>query len=388
MPVGAFLSGGIDSSTVVALYQKSSTIPVRTFTIGFEERAFNEAEHARAVARHLGTEHHERVVTPSEAQEVIPRLPEIYDEPFADSSQIPTFLVSRFAREQVTVALSGDGGDELFGGYVRHLTGSRLWERLRRVPRGGRRLVARGVTAVPPRAWDRAVDAADALLPLRLRERLPGDRIHKAAGVLHAANPEELYRLLVTDWAETGGLVLGVEEPANGAREVIGRTGGLDPTERMMYLDTVTYLPDDILVKVDRASMGVSLEVRAPFLDHRVVEFSWRLPLGMRIRDGQGKWALRQVLYRHVPRDLVERPKQGFGVPIGAWLRGPLRPWAEELLAEVRLREDGLLNPAPVRRKWAEHLTGKRDWQAQLWDVLMLQAWLDAQRDDVSLAAD
>lgn len=389
VPLGALLSGGIDSSTIVALMQAQSERPIKTFTIGFEEKGYNEAEHAKAVARHLGTEHAELYVTPAEAMAVVPRLPTIYDEPFADASQIPTFLVSQLARQHVTVGLSGDGGDELFGGYVRHLAGTHLWDRVRRIPRPGRRLVARGVTAVPPAAWDRAIDTADAVLPLRLRERFPGDRLHKAAGVLDAADPEAMYQLLVTDWAEPGGVVLGTGAGANGLDHHQRQAVGLDPTERMMYLDTVTYLPDDILVKVDRASMAVSLEVRAPFLDHRVVEFAWRLPLGMRIRDGQGKWALCQVLYRHVPRDLVERPKQGFGVPLAAWLRGPLRPWAEDLLAEARLHKDGILDPSPVRRKWAEHLAGKRDWQAHLWDVLMLQAWLDAQpAADVLLATD
>ncbi len=378
VPLGALLSGGIDSSTVVALMQAQSARPIETFTIGFEERGYNEAEHAKAVARHLGTNHRELYVTPAEAMAVIPRLPHIYDEPFADASQIPTYLVSELARRHVTVGLSGDGGDESFGGYTRHLTGGRLWDRMRRVPRPARALAATGVTAAPPAAWDRAIDAADSILPLRLRDRVSGDRVHKAAGVLHAADPDEMYRLLVTDWADPGRVVLGID----GARLDAGgafRTAGLGPTERMMLLDTLTYLPDDVLVKVDRASMAVSLEVRAPLLDHRVVEFAWRLPMAMKIRGGQGKWALRQVLYRHVPRELVERPKMGFGVPVGAWLRGPLRPWAEDLLSERRLRADGLLDPAPVRRKWAEHLSGKRDWQAQIWDVLMLQAWLEAQ---------
>lgn len=379
VPLGALLSGGIDSSTVVALMQAQSARPIETFTIGFEERGYNEAEHAKAVARHLGTNHRELYVTPAEAMAVIPRLPTLYDEPFADASQIPTFLVSELARRHVTVGLSGDGGDESFGGYTRHLTGSRLWDRMRRAPRAARALAARGITAAPPAAWDRAIDAADAVLPLRLRDRVSGDRVHKAAGVLHAADPDEMYRLLVTDWADPGSVVLG---PDGAGLDAAGNhlAASLGPTERMMLLDTVTYLPDDVLVKVDRASMGVSLEVRAPLLDHRIVEFAWRLPMAMKIRGGQGKWALRQVLYRHVPRDLVERPKMGFGVPVGAWLRGPLRPWADDLLSERRLSEDGLLDPAPIRRKWAEHLSGKRDWQAQIWDVLMLQAWLREQR--------
>ncbi|MCC6313922.1 MAG: asparagine synthase (glutamine-hydrolyzing) [Thermomicrobiales bacterium] len=379
VPLGALLSGGVDSSMVVALLQAQSERPVETFTIGFEERGYNEAEHAKMVAEHLGTLHRELYVTPSEAMTVIPRLPTLYDEPFADASQIPTFLVAQMARRHVTVGLSGDGGDELFAGYVRHQTGSRLWRKVGRAPRGVRRLAANCVTAIPPDGWDRVLDVAGPALPASLRGRVSGDWLHKGARVLHVSTPEDMYRLLVTDWADTDRVVLGAQDAASRPLAERHRTEGFGPIERMMYLDTVMYMPDDVLVKVDRASMGVGLEVRTPFLDHRVFEFAWRLPMRMKIRDGHGKWVLRQVLYRYVPRDLVERPKMGFGVPVGAWLRGPLRPWAEELLDPQRLRADGLLNPAAVQAKWDEHQSGRRDWHAHLWDVLMLQAWLREQ---------
>lgn len=377
VPLGALLSGGIDSSTVVALMQAQSWRPVRTFTIGFQEPGYNEADHAKAVARHLGTEHTELYVTPAEAREVIPRLPTLYDEPFADASQIPTFLVSQLARQSVTVALSGDGGDELFGGYVRHLTGQRLWDRLRPIPRGVRRAAARGVSLVPAPLWDAAVELARPVVPIEVRRRLRAERVHKLARLVEAESLESLYRHLVSDWHRPATIVEHAAEPPTALTELGRWPSGLDPTERLMFLDTVSYLPDDILVKVDRASMGVSLEARAPFLDHRVVEFAWRLPPSMKIRDGQGKWPLRAVLDRYVPRNLIERPKMGFGVPIGPWLRGPLGEWAESLLAEDRLQREGFFNPAPIRRRWAEHRAGKRDWDAQLWNVLMFQAWLE-----------
>jgi len=380
VPLGALLSGGIDSSTVVALMQAESKRPVQTFTIGFNERGYNEAEHAKQVAKHLGTDHTELYVTGAEALATIPRLPTLYDEPFADASQIPTFLVAELARRSVTVALSGDGGDELFAGYPRHFTGMRLWNRLHHVPSRLRHAAAHGLTVVPPTGWDRAIDIAELVGRGRLRQHLPGDRIHKLGRILEAETPEDLYRLIVSDWSEPSAVVLGGWEPETALTDLRRAARGLGPVERMMYLDTVTYLPDDIMVKVDRASMGISLETRAPFLDHQIVEFAWRVPLALKLRDGQGKWLLRQVLYRCVPREFVERPKMGFAVPVATWLRGPLLAWADDLLDEDRLRREGMFEPAPIRRKWLEHRSGKRNWSAQLWDVLMFQAWLAAER--------
>ncbi|MBS0292101.1 MAG: asparagine synthase (glutamine-hydrolyzing) [Proteobacteria bacterium] len=376
VPLGAFLSGGIDSSTVVALMQAQSKRPVKTFTIGFHEEGYNEAVHAKAVAQHLGTDHTELYVTPQQALEVIPRLPGLYSEPFADSSQIPTFLVSQLARQHVTVSLSGDAGDELFAGYNRYVLAQNLWAKLNRLPRFARRAGAAGLRCASPAAWNSLLGPVQPLLPRSLRHANVGDKLHKGAGVLASRSIDELYLGLVTHW-EPAGLVLGAQEPLTHLRGNPLPLAGLDGVQRMMALDAITYLPDDILAKTDRAAMGVSLEGRVPFLDHRVVEFAWALPQHMKLQGGVGKWALRQVLYRHVPKELIERPKMGFGVPIDSWLRGPLREWAEDLLGESRLRREGFFNPAPIRQKWAEHLSGKRNWQYHLWDVLMFQAWLE-----------
>ena len=378
VPLGALLSGGIDSSTVVALMQAQSKRPVKTFSIGFHEAAYNEAEQAKAVARHLGTEHTELYVTAEEARAVIPRLPEIYDEPFADSSQIPTFLVSQMTRRHVSVALSGDAGDELFGGYNRHFWGQSLWSKFGWMPKPMRAALAYGLTGVAPQSWDRILSLLGPALPSRLRAQLPGDKLHKLAAVLASASAEEMYRGLVSHW-EPGSVVLGASEPPTLLTDRAQWAQLPDFAQSMMFLDLASYLPDDILAKVDRASMAVSLEARVPFLDHRVAEFAWHLPLVMKIRNGQGKWILRQVLYNYVPRALMERPKMGFAVPLDAWLRGPLRDWAESLLDESRLRQEGYFDPVPIRRKWAEHLCGQRNWQSHLWDVLMFQAWLDFQ---------
>jgi len=378
VPLGAFLSGGIDSSTIVALMQAQSDRPVKTFTIGFHEEGYNEAVHAKAVAQHLGTEHTELYVTPQQALDVIPKLPSLYCEPFSDSSQIPTFLVSQLARRQVTVALSGDAGDELFGGYNRYVLANSLWGQLSRVPVALRRLAASGITALSPAVWNQLTRPVQPLLPHALRQANMGDKLHKGAAVMAARTVDELYLGLVTHW-EPQDLVLGAQEPSTVLRGASLPLQGLGDIERMMALDTISYLPGDILTKVDRAAMGVSLETRVPFLDHRVVEFAWGLPMQHKARGGVGKWLLRQVLYRHVPQALIERPKMGFGVPIDNWLRGPLRDWAEALLDESRLRQEGFFNPAPIRQKWAEHLSGQRNWQHHLWDVLMFQAWLEAQ---------
>lgn len=376
VPLGAFLSGGVDSSTVVALMQAQSARPVRTFSIGFEEESFDESKHAAAVARHLGTDHTEMTVTYGDALAAIPEMPRIYDEPFADSSQIPTYLLSKLTRKHVTVSLSGDGGDEVFGGYNRYLWGRQLARVVDHAPLALRRLGCAALRAVPIAAWDGLAAGFAPLLPNRLKVAHPGDKLHKLAGVAGAADARNAYLGLTSLWDEPDRLT-GRPEPASAVLDAFGALPGAGMVPGMMAADAVTYLPDDILVKVDRASMAVSLESRIPFLDHRVFEFAWRLPADMKLRGGQGKHLLRQVLYRHVPPALIERPKMGFGVPIGVWLRGPLRDWAETLLDGDRMRRQGLLDPEPIRRRWAEHLEGRRNWQHQLWAVLMLQAWLE-----------
>jgi asparagine synthase (glutamine-hydrolysing) len=372
VPLGAFLSGGIDSSTVVALMQSQSHRPIRTFSIGFREEGYNEAQHAKAVAKHLGTDHTELYVTPEQALTVIPKLPSLYSEPFADSSQIPTFLVSQLARRHVTVSLSGDAGDELFCGYTRYQVTAGMWDKVSHLPCSLRRLTAGVITAVPPRAWDK-------LGSMFSMSRL-GDKVHKAAALLGSRSVGDLYQGMVSHWADPTSVVLDASEPPTVLRGAAPDLSGLCDVERMMALDLLSYLPDDILVKVDRAAMGVSLETRIPMLDHRVVEFAWSLPMAYKLRDGLAKWPLRQVLYRYVPPELVERPKTGFGVPIDHWLRGPLREWAETLLAEPRLRNEGFFDPAPIRQKWVEHLSGRRNWHHHLWGVLMFEAWLEASR--------
>jgi asparagine synthase (glutamine-hydrolysing) len=375
VPLGAFLSGGIDSSTVVALMQAQSSRPVKTFTIGFNEEGYDEAVHAKAVARHLGTEHTELYVSPRQAMEVIPRLPALYCEPFADSSQIPTFLVSQLARQQVTVSLSGDAGDELFGGYGRYQMTEKVWRKLARVPAPLRALAAKGITAVSPAAWDRC----GRIIPGARRYGALGDKLHKGAGLLASTTVDALYLGMISHQRNPSDWVIGGREPPTHLTGLRPDLTGLGAVERMMALDAISYLPDDILVKVDRAGMGVALESRVPLLDHRLVEFAWSLPLNYKLRDGQTKWPLRQVLDRYVPRELIDRPKMGFGVPLQDWLRGPLRDWAESLLDESRLQQEGFFHPAPIRQKWTEHLSGQRNWQYHLWNVLMFQAWLSEQ---------
>lgn len=375
VPLGAFLSGGIDSSTVVALMQAQSTRPVKTFSIGFNEREYDEARHAKAVAAHLGTDHTELYVTPADALAVIPRLPEIYDEPFGDSSGIPTHLVARLARRHVTVALSGDGGDELFGGYNRYFWVRSIWSKLGLIPVPIRRVIGWGLTCVSPERWDQCGRLLRPFLSVELRMLAPGDKLHKLAGVFDADDQADVYRRLVSQHRDPGSLVIGASEPPIWADAQAAQLERADFSERMMFQDLVGYLTDDILVKVDRAAMAVSLETRVPMLDHRLVEFSWRLPLTMKIYDGKGKRLLRAVLDRYVPSTLISRPKMGFGVPLDTWLRGPLRDWAEDLMDERRIRHEGYFHPGPVRQKWTEHLSGRRSWQYWLWNVLMFQAW-------------
>jgi asparagine synthase (glutamine-hydrolysing) len=380
VPLGAFLSGGVDSSAVVALMQSQSSRPIQTFCLGCSFDDYNEAEEARAVARHLGTTHTEVKVMAEDAMAVIPQLAKIYDEPFADSSQIPTLLVSRLARQQVAVSLSGDGGDELFGGYNRYVWGANLWSKLAPIPFCLRSLGSLTLNALSPRSWQRVLKLLEPALPSHLKQKHSGDKLQKLAEALSASSPEHLYLKLVSHWDNPTALVLGSSEPLTAVTDPRFGLDSAEMAERMMFLDTITYLPDDILVKLDRASMALSLEARTPLLDHTLLEFAWSLPHDLKIRDKQGKWILRQVLYKYVPQSLLERPKSGFAVPLDVWLRGPLRDWAEALLDESRLRTEGFLDPSPIRRKWNEHLTGRSNWQFLLWDVLMFQAWLEDSR--------
>jgi asparagine synthase (glutamine-hydrolysing) len=379
VPLGAFLSGGIDSSTIVALMQAQSSKPVRTFTIGFHEKNFNEAGFAKEVAQHLGTDHTELYISPRETLDVIPKLPAMYDEPFSDYSQIPTFLVCQMARQHVTVALSGDAGDELFSGYERYFVGRSLWNKISALPGWGRKATAGGLTLLSARTLNTLIEPFKKLLPAKYHHVSVGDKLHKLAEVLRVSEPVDMYQNLVSHWKHPEQVVINGREPITALTDNSNWPRVPDFTHRMMHLDMETYLPGDILTKVDRASMGVSLEGRIPLLDPRVIEFAWRIPLSMKVKGGQGKWLLRQVLYKHVPQKLIDRPKMGFSVPIGEWLRGELRDWAEALLDESRLKREGYFHPAPIREKWHEHLEGSRNWQYYLWDVLMFQAWLEAQ---------
>lgn len=374
VPLGAFLSGGIDSSAVVALMQRQSARPVHTFSIGFHEARYDEAQHARAVARHLGTHHTDLYVSDQELMDVVPQLPRIYDEPFADSSQIPTYLVARLARQHVTVALTGDGGDELLGGYDRYRHAVALRRKLRALPVPMRRLGAQALCGMPAGAMTGVLER---LVPTPQGKEPIGQRLHRLAS--YAAQPglEELHRMMVSVWRFPEAAVPGAAPPPSLLAGEMPPRGALPDIERMMQLDMLTYLPNDILAKVDRAAMAVALETRAPLLDHRVAEFAWALPEDQKVRGSQSKWALRQVLYRHVPKELIERPKMGFEVPIGLWLRGGLRDWAGDLLDPTRIAREGNFEPRLIGRMWREHLSGRFNWGAQLWSVLMVQAWLE-----------
>lgn len=377
VPLGAFLSGGIDSSTIVALMQRQASRPVSTFTIGFDDERYNEANFAKAIARHLGTDHTELYVTVREAADVIPHLPEIYDEPFADASQIPTYIVSRLTRQHVTVSLSGDGGDELFGGYPRYDFGEKLWGRLSRFPTPIRQCASRPLTMLSAKNWDAMLSRT---LPRKYRSIVTGHRLHRLAGILSAKSFNQMYTSLISHWQQPSDALVDCSAITSCMAKETATVPDLSVLNQMRYSDLSRYLPDDLLVKVDRASMANSLESRAPFLDHRVVEFALGLPSRFLLRDGHGKWILRQLLYRFIPKELINRPKMGFGIPLAEWLRGPMRDWAENLLNEAKLQSEGFFETGTIRRIWREHLAGTHDRSYLLWDVLMFQAWYEYRR--------
>jgi asparagine synthase (glutamine-hydrolysing) len=370
VPLGAFLSGGIDSSLIVSLMQSQTSMPIETFTIGFSEADYNEAIYANKIAKHLGTKHTELYVSSNDALSVVDKLPQIYDEPFSDSSQIPTYLISEMAKKNVTVSLSGDAGDELFGGYNRYLWIRQIWSRMKFIPISLRKFISYGMTSVSPSVWNM-------ILKQILDTPQPGDKMHKLSSILTSVSADDCYLNLISHWNILDNIVIGANDISTSVTDIHDRIDFDSIEDKMMYLDSISYLPDDILTKIDRASMCVSLETRVPFLNHQVVEFANALPLSMKIKNGESKWILRQLLYKYIPKDLIERPKMGFGIPIDIWLRGPLRDWAESLLNKSRIENEGYLNYEPIKRKWDEHLSGKRNWQYHLWDVLMFQAWLE-----------
>jgi len=378
VPLGAFLSGGIDSSIVVAMMQQCSEIPVNTFSIGFKEEQYCEAKYAKEIAKYLGTRHTELVVQAKQALDVIPELPHIYDEPFSDVSQIPTYLLSRMTREHVTVALSGDGGDEMFAGYNRYVMGNNIWKTIGWAPEGARKIFASSCVR-------NTVNSKIGRNLLHVGSRFPGfnqinyatDRLDKLSEIISAPSKEDMYRRLVSHWKSPEEIVVGGEEPVTALTDVDSKISDLGLMESMMYFDAITYLPDDILTKVDRASMAASLEVRCPLLDREVIELSWKIPMSMKTKGSNGKYILKKLLAQYLPERLFDRPKMGFGVPIDSWLRGSLRDWAEDLLSAEKIKREGVFRSAPIRALWKEHLSGKRNWQYYIWDILMFQAWLD-----------
>lgn len=375
VPLGAFLSGGVDSSLILAIMQEQSSYPIESFTIGFDNKEFNEAPFGKEVAKYLGTNHNELYVSSKTAREVIPNLPKIYDEPFSDSSQIPTFLVSEMAQKQVKVCLSGDGGDEVFGGYNRYTWGNSFLSKQVNIPKPFRTFATKLITSIPPSIWNKLLAPAFQLTPQKFRYSNIGEKLHKIAKIFNCSSFEEVYRVLISHWNFPENIVIGGHEPQTILTSKGEIPNNLSNEEQMMFYDMMMYLPGDILVKIDRAAMSVSLETRAPFLDHRVIHLASQLPLDMKIRNGTNKWCLRQLLYKRVPKHLIERPKMGFGVPIGDWLRGPLRDWAEHLLAEKNIVQSGYFKNSDIQKKWKEHLSGDRNWHYYLWDILMFESW-------------
>ncbi len=366
VPIGAFLSGGIDSSLIAALMQANSSQPIKTFTIGFHDQAYNEAHFAKAIAKHLHTDHTEFYVDAQQALSIIPQLPSIYDEPFADSSAIPTILLAQLTKQQVSVCLSGDGGDEIFGGYNRYLLAQTLWQKLSYLPYHIRLSIQKLLLSISPSRWHQLLKFTT--IPMI------GDKLHKFASIVAIKSPALFYQQLISQWPNANNLVK--NQIISNHQTLLQEIESMNFIEKMMITDTISYLPDDIMVKIDRATMAVSLESRAPYLDHQLIELMWKLPLHMKIRNSTSKWLLRQILYKYVPQHLIDRPKMGFGIPLDVWLRGPLRDWAESLLNKALIEQQGYLQAAPILEKWQEHLSGKRNWQYQLWTVLMFQAWM------------
>ena len=377
VPLGAFLSGGIDSSLVVALMQKHSMDKIKSFTIGFNEKIFNEAEYAKKVANHLGTDHTELYVSSKDAMKVIPDLCKYYDEPFADSSQIPTYLISKMTREHVTVALSGDAGDEFFGGYNRYLWSKKIWSIISVLPLSLRNLLSRMITSIPPNQLSSFYEGLKIFIPQKYQITQPADKINKISSFINAKSDIGLYNRLISHRLRPHDIIINLNKPINQISKLNNGNLNMDFIHRMMFIDSISYLPDDILVKVDRAAMAVSLETRIPLLDHRLIEFSWRTPLELKVLNGIGKLILRKILYKYVPQELIERPKMGFGVPIGSWLRDPLKDWAEDLLSRKKLNDHGFFISDLIRQKWKEHLSGNNNWHYDLWNILMFQSWMD-----------
>lgn len=372
VPLGAFLSGGVDSSTIVAIMQQKSKDPIKTFTIGYLESAYNEAEYAKNVAKYLGTNHTELYVSSKQAIDVIPRLTDMYDEPFSDASQIPTFLVSQLAKQQVTVSLSGDGGDELFGGYNRHLWGEKIKNTLNNYPNFMLKFGGDILRSMPIQFLE-----GSPFLPDRFKNIRFSEKVYKLSNIISIEDSATMYQNLISQWRNPHDIVLGLS-PQSQYRNNLETPDCLSSiTEKMMYMDMINYLPDNILQKVDRASMNVSLESRAPFLNHHIVEFAWSLPISMKIKNDKSKWLLREVLYKYIPKELIERPKMGFGVPLDSWLRGPLKEWAEDLIDEKKLIDNGFFNPEPIRKKWKQHISGRYNWQYPIWNILIFQDWIE-----------
>lgn len=378
VPLGAFLSGGIDSSLIVSIMQSISHKPINTFTIGFEENNFNEAPFAKKIASFLATNHNELYVSSNDCMKVIPMLSDIYDEPFADSSQIPTFLVSKLAATSVKVSLSGDGGDELFGGYNRYLFANNFWNKLNYFPVSLRKLLGNFLVSVSPETWNRVLNNFHSFLPIHLKVNNIGDKIHKASNILSSDSIDEVYFKLLIQWSDPNMLLHRISLSSKNL--LPGQNSNLNNIEKMMLKDLLSYLPDDILCKVDRASMAVSLESRIPFLDHHLFELSSKLPISLKINQGSSKWILKEILKKYIPVQLIERPKMGFALPIDQWLRGPLKDWANFLLDKNEMLKDGILNPLPIHQKWEEHLSGKRNWHYHLWSILMFQNWLKSNK--------